>query len=177
MARRQQEYATIQQRDAIAAVEQQGQTRTRRDVQSSESSLVASSESSESSLVASSESSERREFLEVARGPEKVGQGTMQSALQPVPTESESLIVAAAGATVVGGTQQNVALSEQMSVANTKMMNNRATSTSTGGGSQAVVVADNSVNSNTTNVKSSGMTSPLDKADRSHRLGYRGRRV
>ena len=75
----------------------------------------------------------------------------------------------------VGGANQNVSLSEQMTIENTRLQNTRSENQSAKSSTANVVTqSDNSTNINTTNVSAGPMPSALDKSDRSHRGRMRG---
>ena len=97
--------------------------------------------------------------------------------LQRAPRSGSAVISAPSSSPVViGGTRQNVELSERMTVANNQMQNNQATANnSTSAGSTILTQSDNSTNIQTTNVTSGPMASAVDKSDRVSTR--RGRRI
>ena len=97
--------------------------------------------------------------------------------LQRAPRSTSTVISAPSSSPVViGGTKENVQLSERMTVENNQMQNNQATANnSTSAGATILTQSDNSTNIQTTNVTSGGMSSPVDKSDRVS--VRRGRRI
>lgn len=114
----------------------------------------------------------------------RVQQGTINGtaalrSIQRAPTAGRidgTAVLSGRSPSVIGGTKQNVELSERMTVENNQMQSNQATAnTSTSAGATILTQSDNSTTIQNTNVNAAPMPSAVDKSDRTS--VRRGRRI